>query len=827
MKKLSKLVSLMLSLVLCIGMASPAFAIEYDIETGRVHVENGDDGNVVSWQENHETNNSKETASTDKEIVITGTYTDTVQFADDKVSMIDVGKNVKDTTITLKDVTIDTSVTGGTTDTYGKKYTPGKAALSIGEGSDVTVELQGENILKSGCKHAGLELNDGASVTIQAAEASEGSLKAEGGKGGAGIGSQYLGNAGNITISGGASVTATGGRMQYYQGGAGIGAGGVGTVGNILISDGAKVTATGSGGGYGAAGIGSSSSASGYLSTVGDITISGGATVSATGKDNGAGIGSGWRGKVGNIKISGAGTAVTAQGSASAAGIGTGFEGGNSSGSSITISDKATVTAEGGAHGAGIGSGNSSSIGDITISGGATVSATGKSGSAGIGAGWGSNSVGNIVVTDCESVTAIGSLDAYRNVASSGIGAGAVPNQYYSGKTGNITVKNNKELKVQSGGEGAADIGAGKQYTTVGDIEIRQFNDDGSLSYVHHPKEGDRVEYTVTAPAGKEISINEDLTVTIPAGSTVTSTAGGEAATLSCLGTIGADGTLVKHSHEYQSAVTTPAKCTEAGVTTYTCKNCGDSYTEEIQATGHKEVTDAAKDPNCTEKGLTEGKHCSVCGEATVKQEEIPANGHTVVIDEVVPATTTSTGLTEGSHCGVCGEVLVAQEEIPMRDPEEPDTPVFPVVPDNGASADVTPDEDTTTLEDQEVPLAGLMPVAQLLEELRLYEKIEEIELPEDFKWIDHEYAQAICWALQKELVVDTEEEPFDPDEVITVALMREVLTNFVKCCKGLDDFVVTLEGEDDELVMDLGERLTAFYGELETYLKAQEAKAA
>ena len=132
-----------------------------------------------------------------------------------------------------------------------------------------------------------------------------------------------------------------------------------------------------------------------------------------------------------------------------------------------------------------------------------------------------------------------------------------------------------------------------------------------------------------------------------------------------------------------------------------------------------------------------------------------------------------------------------------------------------------------TTIADQEVPLAGLMPVAQLLDELRQYAEIEDAELPEDFKWLDHEYAQAIYWGLQEGLVADTEEESFDPDEVVTVALLRDVLTNFAELYKGLEDFVFTLEGEDDELVMDLGERLAVFYGELEAYLKAQEAKAA
>ena len=42
----------------------------------------------------------------------------------------------------------------------------------------------------------------------------------------------------------------------------------------------------------------------------------------------------------------------------------------------------------------------------------------------------------------------------------------------------------------------------------------------------------------------------------------------------------------------------------------------------------------------------------------------VPHN-HTMVTDPKVAATATSTGLTEGSHCSVCGEVIVKQEVIP------------------------------------------------------------------------------------------------------------------------------------------------------------------
>ena len=100
-----------------------------------------------------------------------------------------------------------------------------------------------------------------------------------------------------------------------------------------------------------------------------------------------------------------------------------------------------------------------------------------------------------------------------------------------------------------------------------------------------------------------------------------------------------------------------PATCTEPS----TCTKCGKIEGEPL---GHKEVVDAAVESTCTETGLTEGKHCSVCGEVLVAQEIVDLLGHTEVIDEAVEPTCTETGLTEGKHCSVCGEVHVAQEIV-------------------------------------------------------------------------------------------------------------------------------------------------------------------
>ena len=137
--------------------------------------------------------------------------------------------------LTLKDVKIDVSDTGS-------YWVEGKAALSVQGKGNVEIELDGNNELKSGVQRAGLEKNTSTStgtLTLKDdKEAGSGSLKATGGKYGAGIGGGNYGSGENITITDG-TVTATGG---IY--GAGIGGGVNASGSNVTVSGAAQVTAT-------------------------------------------------------------------------------------------------------------------------------------------------------------------------------------------------------------------------------------------------------------------------------------------------------------------------------------------------------------------------------------------------------------------------------------------------------------------------------------------------------------------------------------------------------------------------------------------------------
>ena len=122
--------------------------------------------------------------------------------------------------------------------------------------------------------------------------------------------------------------------------------------------------------------------------------------------------------------------------------------------------------------------------------------------------------------------------------------------------------------------------------------------------------------------------------------------------------------TIPALGHKYKSVVTDPT-CTEEGYTTHTCENCNHSYVDTtVSATGHNIVTDKAVAPTCTETGLTEGSHCSVCDEVFVAQDVVDALGHDEYDLEEKAATCEEDGSEGGTGCHTCGEIVVAPSVI-------------------------------------------------------------------------------------------------------------------------------------------------------------------
>ena len=401
--------ALVLTAALLTGAAFPAFAGTYYIEDGDIVISAGTNTGTNKVEQT-----GKETVENDRDTIITNRKEGTASSHTVTINAEDKNDKVE---VTLKDVNIDASSTGS-------------AAVSVTGKGDTNIELDGDNELKSGADHAGLEHNKtdtSGKLTIQD-ENNDGSLNATGGLHGAGIGGGNAQN-GQVTITGGditATAGSTAGISQTLGGGAGIGGGdggaGKGGNGDVEITGG-TITATGV---YGA-GIGGGRSADG------DVTISGGTIKKVTsvfpdnasqpggagigggyagngniiikddavieevqGGEGSAGIGSGCYGATSEIEISGNAKIENVTGGYGGAGIGGGFsdpwsDGELTGNGKVTIKDNAVIhNAQGGAYGAGIGGGYGggyAGLGDVTIEGNTMVNATGGAGAAGIGSG--------------------------------------------------------------------------------------------------------------------------------------------------------------------------------------------------------------------------------------------------------------------------------------------------------------------------------------------------------------------------------------------------------------------------------------------------------
>ena len=176
----------------------PAYAARWDIANGDITVKAGD-----AEGKNKVSQGEKENVE-DTDTVITGE-------SDKNTVTIDTSKG--DVDVTFDDLKIDVS---GKKEGDGSDDSPAqesKAAVTVQGDHDAAIELDGDNELKSGGYNAGLEKNEHESkgtLTIKDDKGKDGSLTAEGGDGGAGIGGGKESTGSNITIRGG-TIEAVGG----------------------------------------------------------------------------------------------------------------------------------------------------------------------------------------------------------------------------------------------------------------------------------------------------------------------------------------------------------------------------------------------------------------------------------------------------------------------------------------------------------------------------------------------------------------------------------------------------------------------------------------
>ena len=176
----------------------PAYAARWDIANGDITVKAGD---------TEGTNKVTQGETIDKD------DTNTVITGESDKNTVTIDTSEGDVDVTFDDLKIDVS---GKKEGDGSDDSPvdaGKAAVTVQGDHDATIELDGDNELKSGGYNAGLEKNEHESkgtLTIKDDKGKDGSLTAEGGFGGAGIGGGIESTGSNITIRGG-TIEAVGG----------------------------------------------------------------------------------------------------------------------------------------------------------------------------------------------------------------------------------------------------------------------------------------------------------------------------------------------------------------------------------------------------------------------------------------------------------------------------------------------------------------------------------------------------------------------------------------------------------------------------------------
>ena len=334
------------------------------------------------------------------------------------------------------------------------------------------------------------------------------------------------------------------------------------------------------------------------------------------------------------------------------------------------------------------------------------------------------------------------------------------------GKTGNTDIPGGSSIedrdengkKTETTYPDGAIIDPEGNVTSKGDTVTKTEKDDGTVDVSKEDKDGNKTEIKVESkdPAeGEEkedLKINDDGSVDIPEGGKTTDGEGTET-TYPDGGKVNPDGTVD-----------------------------GNGSTVTKDKDGNVTITDGEGSKTEVKPGES-GEGIKVNPDGTV---EVPAGGSVTKPDG------TTTDLPYGGIVDKNGNVTENENPNPETpDPEQPDVPAPGGDDDFGGAADAG-----TTINEAEVPLAGIVLVKDVLAELYKHAGSPDGEDAEG------EYVKAIAWAIANGIV----DADYDVDAVVTVAVLKEMLTNYA------GELKIAIDGENDDVVLNCGEILEKFF---------------